>query len=925
MSKNSQRVYIHFFLVLFFFVFGSRLNAQSIGGIVNTYTAVTNITPNSVTVSSAMGFAVNDRVLLIQMKGATINQTNTASFGQVVALGSAGNFEFTNIASITGNTITFVTNLCKPFSVTGKLQLIRVPVYNQATINAVVTSSPWNGTTGGVVAIDATTSLTFNNSIDVSGKGFVGGAVTTGFFACNDPNFASSGANAGKKGEGIALAPLNLDGNRAPLANGGGGANSGNPGAGGGSNGGAGGRGGNQFSGSCPVNTAFGMGGYVLNYTTYRAYLGGGGGGGYKDNGLNATAGSNGGGIVFIITPTIIGNNQQINASGANVLGNTDSEGAGGGGAGGSVYLLAQNISSNLTIDIKGGSGGNIFNTLWSSACHGPGGGGGAGAIVFGQAALPANVSPIVSGGSPGTVLHTGPACAGSSFGAQAGAPGVLVYNYAPPTPGTPPNLGPDTLICAGTAITLQPDSTYNSYTWSNGASTSSITINTAGTYWLDVPSGCGLARDSIVVTTQQPIIDLGPGVSHCIGDSTLLQPTGSTGSYLWSTGASTANIYAQNAGSYVLNVIDNLGCTAQDLIVVSLIEPDTTSSAMNLCAGSSYNFYGQIITSDGTYQTTLSNQSGCDSLVYLTVNLEADTSFVSMTICADSILAFNGLSLNSPGVYTVLLSNQNGCDSMVVLTLSEWALPVVSVADTFVCEGTCVDLLPTGALSYYWNVAQNPNGSLTVCPNQTTSYLVTGIDANGCESLPVQATVQIDPIPVPNFYINPDQVEIDDPTVTIYNVTAGNLNHLWTINGNTFENIASSFDYALPFSEGTYTIQLVSSTDLGCTDSLALTAIVMNNIAVYIPNSFTPDANEFNTVFFPVFSTGFTPKGYQFSVFNRWGEEIFFSQDPTASWDGAMANGTDCPDGIYNYLIEYQEINKGELKQILGFVHLLR
>ena len=925
MSKNSKRAFLHVFSVLFLLVYSSRLNAQSIGGIVNTYTAVTNITPNSVTVSSAAGFSVGDRVLLIQMKGATINQTNTASFGQIVALGSAGNFEFTNIASIAANTITFVSNLCKPFSVAGKLQLIRVPVYNQATINAVVTSSPWNGTTGGVVAIEATTSLTFNNVIDVSGKGFVGGAVTTGFFGCNDPNYASSGANAGKKGEGIALAPLNLDGNRAPLANGGGGANSGNPGAGGGSNGGTGGRGGNQFSGSCPVNTAFGMGGYPLNYTTFRAYLGGGGGGGYKDNGLNATPGSNGGGIVFIITPTVIGNNQQIIASGANVLGNTDSEGAGGGGAGGCVYLLAQNVSSNLNVNVSGGNGGNIFSTLWSSACHGPGGGGGGGAIVFQQAATPSNVSPILNGGNPGSILHTGPACAGSSFGAQAGAPGILVYNYAPPALGSPPNLGPDTLICAGTALTLQPDSTYNSYTWSNGASTSSITINTAGTYWLDVPSGCGLARDSIVVTVQQASLNLGPDVFHCFGDSSFLQATGSTGSYLWSNGATSAAIYAQNAGTYVLNVIDNLGCSAQDVIDVSVLQPDTTTSNLSLCVGSSFSFYGQTITSAGTYQTTLSNQLGCDSLVYLNVTMEADTSYVSMTICSDSLLVFNGLNISNPGVYTVHLNNQNGCDSMVVLTLSEWALPVVAVADTFVCAGTCVDIIPTGALDYYWNTPQNLNGSITVCPNQTTSYLVTGTDVNGCESLPVQATVQIDPIPEPNFYINPDQVEIDDPTVTIYNVTAGNLNHLWNVNGTIFENANSSFSYQLPFQEGTYTIQLVSSTDLGCTDSLALTATVMNNIAVYIPNSFTPDANEFNTVFFPVFSTGFIPKGYQFSIFNRWGEEIFFSNDHTAFWDGAMADGTDCPDGIYNYLIEYQEINKGEVQRILGFVHLLR
>lgn len=910
---------------IFIWICFSVARAQSIGGIVNTYTAVTNMTANSVTVTSAVGFSVGDRVLLIQMKGATINQTNTASFGQITALGSAGNFEFTNIASITGNTITFVANLCKPFVVAGKVQLIRVPVYNQATINAVVTSSPWNGSTGGVVAIEATTSLTLNNIIDVSGKGFTGGAITTGWFMCNDPNFASAGTNAGKKGEGIALAPLNLDGNRAPLANGGGGSNSGNPGAGGGSNGGIGGRGGNQFSGSCPVNTAFGMGGYGLNYATYRAFLGGGGGGGYKDNGLNATNGSNGGGIVFVVTPTLIGNNQQINASGLNVIGNTDSEGAGGGGAGGCVYLLAQNVTSNITVNVAGGNGGNIFSTMWSSACHGPGGGGGGGAIVFQQAALPANITTNLSGGNPGSILHTGPACAGTNFGAQAGAVGILINNYTPPSPGAPPNLGPDTLICAGSTIVLAPDSSYTSYTWNTGASTASITVSAPGIYWLDVPSGCGVARDSIIVTVQQPSVSLGPDVSHCDGASSVLQANGIFNSYLWSTGANTPTITCSQAGTYTLTVTDNLGCTAQDQVVVTELQPDSTVSSMNLCSGTSYNFFGQNITSAGTYQTVLTNQFGCDSLVSLNVQMEADTVYISTSICADSILAFNGQNLSSPGVYIAHLNNQNGCDSMVVLTLSEWALPVVTVADTFVCANICVELIPNGAESYTWNVAQNASGSITVCPGQTTSYQVIGLDANGCASLPVQATVQIDPIPQPNFYINPDQVEIDNPTITIYNVTSGNLQHFWNINGSIFENSNSSFDFELPFTEGSYQIMLISTTDIGCADSLSLTATVMNNIAVYIPNTFTPDENEFNTVFYPVFSTGFMPKGFSWQIFNRWGEEIFYSVDPNSFWDGAMADGTDCPDGTYNYLLEYRVTENSEPIRILGFVHLIR
>ena len=134
---------------------GSVFHAQSISGVVNQYVAVTSVNLNSVNVSSAQGFSVGDRVLLIQMKGATISSTNNASFGQIQNYGNAGNFEFTNIAAINGTTITFVQNLCKTFTVSGLVQLIRVPVYNQATVVGTLTSQPWNGTVGGVVAIEA--------------------------------------------------------------------------------------------------------------------------------------------------------------------------------------------------------------------------------------------------------------------------------------------------------------------------------------------------------------------------------------------------------------------------------------------------------------------------------------------------------------------------------------------------------------------------------------------------------------------------------------------------------------------------------------------------------------------------------------------------------------------------------------------------
>jgi len=923
MRKLVRTSSVYFLLFFSLVICEQRAYSQNISGIVNSYVAVSAVTVNSATVTAIGPFQVGDKVLIIQMKGATITTTNTSAFGTITSLANAGNFEFAVIASIIGNTVTFASNLCKSYTPSGKVQLVRVPVYSNVTVAGIVTAQPWNGSTGGIVAIEATSSITFNANINVSGQGFIGGAVYTGWFACGDPNYANQ--NAGKKGEGIAIPPITMDANRAPLANGGGGSNSGNPGAGGGGNGGIGGRGGNEFYGSCQLNASYGLGGLAPSYATFKAYLGGGGGGGYKDNGLNSTTGSNGGGMVFLTSPTINGNNFAVDARGANVIGNTDSEGAGGGGAGGYVYYMSTNTTSTMNVDVRGGNGGNIFSTLWSSACHGPGGAGGGGAVSFQQASTPTNVTNLLAGGTPGMVLHTGPACAGTSHGAAAGGPGIQVFNYPLPSTGVLPNLGPNFDICQGQTVTLQTSASFTSYFWNNGQTTSSISINSPGIYWVDVPSGCSMARDSIVVGLSSFPFNIGPNATICQGDSISVQAAGVFNTIVWNTGASTNSIQVNAAGVYSAIATNANGCTEQDSMQVYQNPTVYSGFSDSICAGTNYSFHGQSISQAGVYIDTLQNNLGCDSVVTLQLSIvQPSSSSISASICAGDTYVFNGLNLTIAGQYSVTIPSVFGCDSIVQLTLTVNPLPVVTVQDTMVCVNTALNLFANGALTYVWDVPQNPNGSISISPLQTTTYSVYGIDAVGCVSTTESLTVTIDPTPIPNFYIEPDQVEIDDPTITIFNVTSGNNQSTWTILGNSFVNNQSSFDVQLPFQEGNYTVQLTSETALGCQDSLLMTATVQDNVALYIPNTFTPDGEEYNTVFLPVFSTGFTPINYRFSIFNRWGGTIFESSNYLVGWDGRLEFVL-CPDGIYNYHISYTR-KDGESPIIVdGHVNLLR
>lgn len=923
MRKLISNFFVYFLLFFSFIIAGNPSHAQNISGVVNAYVAVSAVTVNSATVTAIGPFQVGDKVLIIQMKGATITATNTMAFGTITSLGNAGNFEFATISSINGNTVTFSTNLCKSYTQSGKVQLVRVPIYTNVNVIGTVTAQPWNGTTGGIVAIEATNSITFNANINVSGQGFVGGAVFTGWFSCSDPNFANQ--NAGKKGEGIAIPPVTMDSNRAPLANGGGGANTGNPGAGGGGNGGIGGRGGNEFYGGCQLNASYGLGGLTPSYASFKAYLGGGGGGGYKDNGLNATAGSNGGGMVFLTSPTINGNNFTVDARGANVIGNTDSEGAGGGGAGGYVYYMCNNTNSTINLDLRGGSGGNIFSTMWSSACHGPGGGGGGGAVSFQQSSIPANVTNLLSGGNPGMVLHTGPACAGTSHGAAGGAAGIQVFNFPIPAAPILPNLGPNISICAGQIITLQSTNTFNSYLWNNGQTTSSISINSPGIYWVDVPSGCATVRDSIIVGLSSFSFQIGPDLTICQGDSITVQSVGTFSSISWNTGASTNAIQVNSPGVYSAIATNVNGCTEQDSMEVFQNPTVYSSYADSICAGSIYSFIGQSLSQAGIYIDTLQNVLGCDSVVTFQLSLvQPSSSNITASICAGDIYVFNGQNMSVAGQYTVTIPSVFGCDSIVQLNLMVNPLPIIYVQDTMVCVNTPLNLFASGALNYVWDIPQNPNGSISVVPSQTTSYSVYGIDALGCISTTETLTVTVDPTPIPNFYIEPDQVEIDDPTISIYNITPGNNQSIWTILGNSFVNNQSSFDVQLPFQEGTYTVQLISETALGCQDSLVISTSVQDNVALYVPNSFTPDGEEFNTVFLPVFSTGFVPINYQLSIFNRWGGIIFESTNHIVGWDGRLEFVL-CQSGIYNYRISYIK-KEGESPIIIdGHVNLFR
>ncbi|HJT72834.1 MAG TPA: gliding motility-associated C-terminal domain-containing protein, partial [Chitinophaga sp.] len=393
-------------------------------------------------------------LLIIQMKGAVIDSTNTNAFGTIKDYKSAGNYEFNYVKSKNGNIIELLNTLTRAYNIpNGKVQIVRVPYYDNAVVSSSLTCLPWDGKKGGILVLRAKKGIQLNADIDVSGKGFRGGSSGNNLtHASNCSQLAYSyplGNNFGApKGEGIAILSNNHLSGRGALANGGGGGDDHNSGGGGGSNGSPGGKGGYQFEncGSGSFDNG-GLGGKQLTYSNpaNKVFLGGGGGSGHANNqaGFNPDGG-NGGGIIIIDAPFINNNgNFSIKADGGHAVtcssnSNNDNcnEGMGGGGAGGSILINTSSYTNNIILSVKGGNGADVsyYEPAAPNSKHGPGGGGSGGAIWINQSAIPGNLTLDIIAGKNGRNINYG----NDVWGSISGQNGISINNLQLPADGGP-------------------------------------------------------------------------------------------------------------------------------------------------------------------------------------------------------------------------------------------------------------------------------------------------------------------------------------------------------------------------------------------------------------------------------------------------------------------------------------------------------
>lgn len=294
-----------------------------------------------------------------------------------------------------------------------------------------------------------------------------------------------------------------------------------------------------------------------------------------------------------------------------------------------------------------------------------------------------------------------------------------------------------------------------------------------------------------------------------------------------------------------------------------------------------------------------------------------------------------NGIpfSPNTTTTYTLTGINAAGCTDTDDVTVTVESNP----SPTFVADVTngCVPLTVTltstgGGTNCVWTLGDgtviNGCGPIVHTFTSVGCYDVTlqAESALGCVgSTTITDYICASPDPVANFAPTPATVSELNPVSVMNNTSTNAVTYQWSFeDGGTSTQVSPT--HTFPITPGAYEILLVATSQFGCVDSITQIVTVLEELIFYVPNTFTPDGDEYNQSFKPVFTSGFDPMDYNLTIFDRWGEILFESNNHEIGWDGTYANEL-VKDGVYVWKIEFKTSRNDARRVEVGHVTVLK
>ncbi len=460
-------------------------------------------------------------------------------------------------------------------------------------------------------------------------------------------------------------------------------------------------------------------------------------------------------------------------------------------------------------------------------------------------------------------------------------------------------NAGPDVSICSGQTAQIGSVNNPNYiYSWTSAPGLTQTTVSnptvnlvnagntplsqsyTVMTNLASNPNSCP-SFDSVVVTVNPLFNDTLP-VSICQGSS-------------YTLGTQSFN----TAGYHPVVFPSVLGCDSTVVLNLTLLPNLTNNQTVHICQGASYSFAGNTLSTAGTYTQLLQTASGCDSTINLTLIVDPIlTSNIQAAICQGGSYSFGTQTLTTAGNYSRTIQTQAGCDSIINLTLTVNPVLASSSSMTF-CQGQ--------STLFFGQTLTN-----------TGVYTHTLQTVAGCDSV-VTLNLTVYPIPASPILSGNSPVECPGDVVTLHIEPVANAVYNWSGPQN-FYSVEPNVYFPVQIGQmGNYSATISIN---GCVSSPSSIPVSIVNIYDYndfdFPNVITPngDGNNDELDIEAMFKSC---QEYQLKVFNRWGNLIYAGKRLDAPFNGKDMSGSILPDGVYFYLLEFDQKSKS------GFIHLIR
>lgn len=238
---------------------------------------------------------------------------------------------------------------------------------------------------------------------------------------------------------------------------------------------------------------------------------------------------------------------------------------------------------------------------------------------------------------------------------------------------------------------------------------------------------------------------------------------------------------------------------------------------------------------------------------------------------------------------------------------------------DTSCCPGDTVVLQVSGGDYQVWSTGDTTT-SIMVSPTETTVYTVTSYKLwnNTMWEDEVMIKVEMSSVPKAQIVAKPPYVTTEELKTTLVDASVGGDSRIWILDDGT-KMYDKTIEYNMPFQDSAM-VELISINTKKCNDTTQKVIYLLNEV-LWIPRAFTPNSQSNNL---------FEVKGsclayYEISIYNRWGEQVYFSDNISQSWNGTY-NGQPCMKDHYVYHIRYSHINNpNEIILKTGTVLLLR